>query len=411
MVNDYRFFKASLFVIFWTALNTHGQAQNYLPAVIHFASGESQVGEIFYNFGNNSPRSIRFRDARGKLHSFDALAVRAFSLTRTDGHSEHYVGRQVWINRSPIRVAELETHPVPRMARDTAFLQVLIDGRLPLYSFIEDNRQQFFVEKDTLHTLIFKPYYRQADVRREISQNNRYRQQLLALTLDRPDLQERILKLPYQQGPLVSLLADYQSADALRYRWKPEAVSASWHLLAGVSRTEVGYPGLDFKPKLQPNFGIRLVLPFARTNNRFALQTDLFVRGVRANAIQETATATVHYRLNFWQLRFNPMFAWAALNRPRRKVLLKAGFYTIVARIDDNHREIVYDDPAIPAKTEYSFPKMRPLESNLSTGIALAFPRTSIELRYDFVTNIFNSERIYAPSNAYSLLFSYHLWK
>ena len=419
---------STVLLAFLSPLSLH--AQNYRPGTITLTTGETRTGDIWYNFSNNSPAAIRFRDANGTTSTFTPLTARALSLTRKDGQPEQYVGRIVWVNRSATGLTELETDPLPRMVRDTLFLQVLLESQLSLYSLNQNNHQQFLVEKDdSIHTLIYKQFYRNDAVRSAISENNMFRQQLMILTLDQPDLQKQILALPYKEKNIQALLQDYSQASnaKIAYKFQPERIKVRFHLIGGAHLYDLqvtglgvqalSYRGVKFQPEIGMVGGIGIELPIPKTNQKVYLATDIVLKGSRSTyetTVPETGkgSAIKNAEFDFTVLRINSMIRYRLFNREQANIYAAMGGGMGRMLSNRSGREVVQYDSWTGEGTpvqQAAFKDFRNWELGLVGGLGFNWRHWGLEARYERGSGFSAFLDSYLANKSYGLLLSYRL--
>lgn len=363
-------------------------SQRYIPATVLFHSGQSETGSVYYGNWVETPQFFRFKDKSGAEKKYGPERIRSIEVTRKDGQTERFESRVVEVNRSPNKLSSLEVGPAPRMVKDTVFLQALLLSDINLYLLFQDNVQHYFAEKDSLKELVFKRYLREPNDPALLT-NNRYRQQLLALTIDCAYLKDQILKSSYSEKQIRDVLLEYNryKKTTVTYRYKPERIKIGFYLGGGLTRLsllDVQPDGVlivepirifsrDEKFHFTPVAGF--LVPIPRTNERFFIKTDVGLRNIEYAYGIETSNDTIVEEIKLLHFRSQTLVQWNFLNR-RAKMYLQGGI--IGSWVIGDESVLNIGSVGGTYKTV-----QRTRDFGLVAGAGLTFDRLGLEVRYD----------------------------
>lgn len=409
-------------------------AQNYLPASVTFHSGKTQTGKIFYGNWGETPQSVTFSDDEGKGTRLGIKEIKTFEVTRQDGKKEHYVLKTVLVNRSSRKLSELEFGPQPKMVLDTVFLQLLLAADLKLYNLNQSAVNHLFVEKDSLYELIHNSFRTEVDGVRKYSENNRYRQQLLALTQRAPSLKKRILKLPYTETAIRRLLIDFFSRQGtpIQYEFIPERKPVDVFFSLGMVQNKFTYVGITDQAKLlkktysyaitnTPTPAVGAVLYFPKTHNRIGVAADVSFRNIRDSVIYNPKTYLPYinrqviesqdFRLSHVRVHGGPRFQFS-IHGIRAFVQPGATFGHIISNKSRETARVV--DFLTSTYTVVERPifnnRIKKQEFGLACTLGLGFKRWGIEARYDRGNGFSPYFDTAIKTYNYSLFVSYRLY-
>ena len=408
MKNSPLFLFSQLFLL---ALSQPVAAQRYLPAAITFHSGQTESGEVFYGNWVETPQSFRFMNKAGVEKKYGVNDLRSVEVTRKDGKKEHYECRSVMVNRSPTKLTELETGPVPRMVSDTVFMQTLLLSEVNFYLFKESEAKHFFVEKDSLQELVFKQYLKDPNDF-DLMKNNRFRQQLLALTIDCPYLRDQILKISYEEKQIRDVLLEYNKCKKteITYQYKPEKLKLHVYAGAGVTAASLleimnnngsPYDIIENDPTIRFTPIVGFLFPIRRTNERFQVKTDVSLRGIEYAYGYTTAPESLE-EINLIHLRSQTLLQWNIINQ-KHKLYLQGG--VINSWIIGDESELIYGS----AGGEYETVQ-RKYEFGLVGGAGYSFARIGLDVRYDSGNGYTPSAAVTSSVHTISLFLTYRVF-
>ena len=386
-------------------------AQSYLPATIIFHSGQKETGLTYHGNWIETPQSFRFKNVAGQERKYGCDELKSVELRRKDGKTEHYECRVVQVNRSTTKLVNLEIGPSPRLEIDTVFMQTLLRSEINLYVLQQDDQSHFFVEKDSLQPLVFKQYIR-APNDPALLQNNRYRQQLLALTQDCPYLKEFILKIPYSGNRIRRILLEYNKCreSPITYEFKPEKIKFHAHAGIGVAITTLRnartteyyepFRVLENDPVAQVTPVVGILFPIPRTNNRIGIRSDLSMRRLRYSyEATPPGVPTSMEKIHLTHIRSQTFLQWNLINR-RQKLFLLAGIH--YSWVFVNQSELTLSSLFEKTQRDYDF--------NFVSGLGYEFQRIGLDIRYDRGNGYVPNGAITSSIHTFSVFVHYRIF-
>lgn len=346
-------------------------AQNYFPATIVYHGGKVENGDIYYGNWGETPQSIRFRDKKGNVQKLGVADIQSFWVTRKDGVEERYALKTVKVNTTSKNLSTLDFGPEPNMVLDTVFVQTLIEAEANLYLLNTGTQIHLFLERDSIYELIHKLYQMEASGPHKYLENNRFRQQILALTHTCPSLTEAVLRTPYTEKHIQQTLLRYLACRkaTIDYTYQRKKGGAKLYLLAGAVSSSYTYAsdnGLGtisrggFGPHVSIAPGIGCAVPFPRTNGRFGAWGDVTLRQFKHPDKNRND-------YDITSLRFQTGPRWTMLNR-KWKVYLQPSLVVGFELKDNSNRAGSADK-----KWEHGF----------GGTLGCAYGRLGLEARFD----------------------------
>jgi hypothetical protein len=215
-------------------------------------------GYINYYNWNKNPRSITFKTTVNATETaYIPEDIVGFSVA-----GERYISGIVTIDISPFRENELTESESPQYRTDTAFLQVLIDGRKKLFSLTDENlKTHFIIDLNGVYeTLLFKKYLKSVYGAMSIKTNEKFRGQLLVYFQDCPAIQKKISYVSYNRKDLINLFDEYYKLinDEILYKYNlvKYKIRSEFGLMGGLSLTNVKFYGSDYSvyPIINANY-------------------------------------------------------------------------------------------------------------------------------------------------------------
>ncbi|MBL7806518.1 MAG: hypothetical protein JNN28_01815 [Saprospiraceae bacterium] len=166
--------------------------------------------DILISFGQweITPNVIKYKTSDTAPEQ--TLAPSQVSMLRVLAQTEErYIGRET-------PVAEFSRSPSANYSinrtNKSIFLQTLVEGRLSLYKYQDENRiVHFFIQMDTSwEELIFHTYFVDSD-QKIIRQHTKYQTSLLRATLDCPSLADRIRQSVPGERSFVDIITSYNT--------------------------------------------------------------------------------------------------------------------------------------------------------------------------------------------------------
>lgn len=364
-------------------------AQDYLPAVLVFQSGAQETGTVFYSKWGDTPQSFRFKKKDGTVQNVNRTQLKSIEFTRLDGLKERYTCAIVPVNRSPYALSALDADPAPRMQLDTVFLQVLIQAETSFFKLQQYNQLHLFIGSDSIRPLVYKRFVKDGVSSNKFIENTRFRQQLLALTLDCPQFQQRILKLSYNEKPIHKLLIDYLLCKKTKtdFLFKPEHIRPQIYVAAGIQYAAPGLIGFDgfyfFTYPSTVNWvptiaaGLNLPIPYSKGGLWFV--NELGLRKIDAQINDANRNGIWDWDLQATHLRLHSMIRWNVLKKERLfiQVGISNGFL-----LANNSIELKSSSSSSSSSSSRAM-NIRSYQAGYVGGIGGTYKRFTLEARYD----------------------------
>ncbi len=313
--------------------------------------------------------------------------LKSIEFTRLDGLKERYVCTVVQINRSPFALSALDSDPAPLLQLDTVFLQVLIQSKISFFKLQQRNQLHLFIGSDSIRPLVYKRFVKDGVSSNKFMENNRFRQQLLALTKDCPQLQQRILKLSYNENPIHKLLIDYLLCKKIEtdFLFKPEHIRPQIYVAAGIQYAAPGLIGFDgfyfFTYPSTVNWvptiaaGLNLPIPYSKGGLWFV--NELGLRKIDAQINYANRNGIWDWDLQATHLRLHSMVRWNILKKERLfiQVGISNGFLLV-----NNSTEVRSSLGQTPVIKNVN---IRSYQAGYVGGIGGTYKRFTLEARYD----------------------------
>lgn len=398
-------------------------SQDFLPGTVILQSGQKESGYISVNRWGTTSQQIRFKTADGNMQEYGKRDLQSFEITRKDHKTERYACKVVQINRSPMELPGLEIGPTPSMAADTLIMQVSLQADFTLYVYAEGKTKHLFIEKDSIRELIYKRFFVNDQITNRLSENNRFRQQLLAFTRDCPDLQHRIQKMTCNDHDIQKLLIDYCACKniTVAYINRPERIKPYSYIIAGAAQTrphistttDKEFTRVNLKNAYTPVFGLGIALPFPRTRGGIWFANDVSWWSMRTSGafkvISMDKVVLSEFEMNMkvsgirWQSTLR-WYLWAKIG-----LFAEGGFqYGYILSSNGSQTRKNHN-----VTTTYSIDKMPQTNKGICMGIGLRKKRFSLVGRYDFTKGI-SPEFIFGndglPIATFSLFLTYQLF-
>ncbi|MCL9809785.1 PorT family protein [Flavobacterium luminosum] len=153
----------------------------------------------------NNPTEIEYKlSENSETKNVSIKSIKEFGI---DNISK-YIRSKVNIDRSSENIDNLSSDRNPIFQEEELFLKVLVEGKANLYEYVDSNLRRYFYsnENSNIEQLIFKSYITPEN---NISENNRFRQQLWN-DLKCPNFKmNKIENLEYKKNALVQFFTEY----------------------------------------------------------------------------------------------------------------------------------------------------------------------------------------------------------
>lgn len=344
----------------------------------------------------------------------------------THGGSK-YVGREVQINRSSNKTAELEDSRAIEFQQQKLFLKVLVEGHANLYYYEDGDLRRFFYRIDSgeIMQLRYKRFLKDPDEfnnykksETQIGENNEFRQQLWNDFKCDGQSKKAIEKLAYKIDPIMRLFDDYNLCRDSNYVKKEKTRThfrVNTAIRPGLNLTTLkvdnsfsAFRSVNFKQKSGLRIGLEIeaILPFNK--NKWALLAEPTYHSY-AN---EGATTN---QLSFSSINYTAEIKYTSLELPigvrhymfftdKLKLFINASLLLDIP-FDSNIR---YTNGVSETTAQLGF------NSSLVAGLGLNFnDKLSIEARYLGSREVFSSSEFISYISDYkgfSLILGYTIF-
>lgn len=407
-----------LHLLFICAIPVALEAQDFMPAKIIYLSGETATGSIWAKNWKLTPQTLRFKTGYDNRETaLDVSKLAAFSISRSDGHTEYYIRRVVWIDKSTIP----DTTHLARLRRDTLILQTLVEGNISLYAVeVTEGARHFFAgTKDSLAELIYKKYIKQKTPETSVifpngsgfgsgtlrPQNSdivrvsyQYRQQLSEFAAGKMPL-VTFTELPWGQQYLVKTIQNINEAleMPITYVYKDEKNAARWSVAVGgvlsnFGTLEGGPDGilnasdntkLPFNPLFVPTAAVGYEYYFRSRKSRLSLLNELALTAFK------NGSETQAFTLREFEGKMNALYAdlntmlriYFPVPKPRA-AFVALGLANGLALSDNNKIiEREFGSPVVTTEKPL-FARSQSFKSGILLGIGGRIGAFGLEARY-----------------------------
>jgi hypothetical protein len=325
-----------------------------------------------------------------------------------EGGKRKFVARTVMINRSSVDLNNLESSGIATMEESRIFLEVILQGKLSLLSYNDDNSEHFFIEKDN-HTeeLIMKTFRRKSDG--AIIENRQYRQLLIEITKSKPELIPKILNLPFNQKAFTNLLEDFLGKNTIEFKQKKVVVKQGIDLLVGLGQQEaklydnygIGQAyniGLLYNIGRSSRLGVGLLLN-VNTSNKYSVTTyqDPFFQH---SDMEIRSTSKISY------VCLKPVVRFNLLSRNSFKIYVQGGL-NVGWVLKRSYTTIINDYPKIGEtyNTTNVYPRVKKAAWGSTIALGVSYKRFSLEGRNDYLNGGIGSIGFYGLSRSVNLFY------
>lgn len=320
----------------------------------------------------NNPTSFEY-----KLNENDEPTIKTISTVIEFNVNESYKFVRVTTNidRSETNIDRIDNSKEPKWKKETVFLNVLIEGKINLYMYEENNFIRYFSgngDPTQVQQLVFKEY----NIDGGIAQNNYFRQQLYNQMKDTGFSISRFENLKYKKDDLVKLFTEYngndntkmsnlsekQNKSKVSLRFTPGATVTSLDISNSMSKYS-----FDFGSKLSYRIGAELeyVLPF--NNNKWSLFVDPNYQSYENDGKNGSVNMEVSYK--FIEIPVGVRHHMYLSDKSR---LFANAAYIASLSIGDNY--VKYGDTKLDVSNT----------SAIAIGMGYGYQKYSIEARYTF---------------------------
>lgn len=353
----------------------------------------------------NNPTSIEYKLSEGEETKIKTIKeISEFSVNNAYKYKRFTVN----IDRSETLLDRLNDKREPIWSKETLLLKVLVEGKITLYQYEENNFvRYFFSEGDNSNAeqLVYKEY----KVDTYISKNYAFRQQLYNLMKDvNPDI-EKYEKIKYEKKNLVNLFSDYNGSNGQQttnLSEKQNKALINVRLTPGVTFTSVSINNdlsnveYDFSNKIGFRIGAELeyIMPF--NNNKWALFIDPNFQSYSDSGTKNGITGDIDYK--FIQIPFGARYYMYLT--PKSKVFVDAA-YTMSLVMGGSYVTYKRYNQSDAIKLDVSN------HSAFSIGAGYGYDRYSAAVRFNANKGILNTYPYWSSQyNSISIILGYRLF-
>lgn len=406
MVSTSRFFRLILFLSVLFFFNLSDAQDLFQPGIVYGTKGDTLKGMINYYGWTNPKPKISFIE-EGKDTAV-VLTPNRISGFETGGNK--YRSAAVKTEMTLNNIELLVSNPNLRLANDTVFLRLIVQGEKSLWFFRNKvHNDQFYIDENGSQTLlIYKKYLKESAYNTNtVGENKGYLNQLKHYFSDCESLDNQLQNTKYSESSLVELYNQYYKCTGAEkvYTSKREKIVYEKGALAGLSLTELKENylqnfGLAFKPSIMPSAGLYLNIIFPETRGRISAYNELFFTTL--NYKSEVASAPSYvYNLGLSYLKLNIQFRYTFKKSDSKlNLFMNAGISNGMIIRETNHLEA-----GDQRQSWGPYSNTRKFEQGLLAGAGVISGRFSAEIRAEYSTG-FSTVAYYPASlnRAYILL-------
>lgn len=351
---------------------------NYEPG--YFIENGNKTQCLIKNLAwKNNPASFEY-----KLNETDEAKTKTISTVSEFNVNESYKFVKVTTNidRSETNLDRLDNTKEPKWKNETLFLKVLIEGKISLYMYEENNLIRYFTANGDLNLvqqLVFKEYHADGG----IAQNNYFRQQLYNQMRDGGLAMSRFENLKYKKDDLVKLFTEYnggstkkmtnlsekQNKSKVSLRFTPGMTISSLEIFNSMSKYD-----FDFGSKVSYRIGADLEYTLPFNNNKWSLFLDPNYQSYENDGKNGSMNMEVSYK--FIEI---PMGVRHYMYLSDKSRLFADAAYIASVNLGDNY--VKYGETKLDVGNN----------SALALGIGYGYQKYSIEARYAFKHGILDN--------------------
>lgn len=400
-------------VFFFSLLSIPSFSQQKLvPGYIINERGDTTKGFIDYQNWDKNPKSISFKlTIDDKIKKYNPLNIKEFGT-----NEDKYESAIIDIETSSNNISNLDINSYLKLQKDTAFLQIIVDGRQRLYlnkTYYKDN---FYIKSDTtINLLIYKKFYNEE--KQGIDEFNKYKGQLAYYFKDCPRLSNKIEHLKYEYSDLKDIFSSYLECTNSNTTFKNKDIQNKYEFgfIGGLTITEFKTQNnlIKFSNSKNITGGFFINVIFPRNFSKYSLYNDLKIvsYSVEGNASKlGFFEKEKHYKLALSYIKLQTMIK---AKYPLRyfSVYVNAGMsHGFVIKESNNSLTIKteYQPTIINSKKTNAF-NIRKYEQGLVLGTGINYNNYAIEFRYEIGNGISYAEQVKTFTKNFNFLLSYKL--
>ena len=404
--------------------STFGQA-NFKKGKIITLTEDTIYGTIDDQNKLRSPRTISFKaDNLEKASYFKPSEIKAAILDSGD----YYVSAIIEIDMDYVKSTKLKESYSNDSVKivDTVFLRVIIQSKLSLYLFTDNNfKDHFYFTTNTnnYRELIYKKFPVDINGIVYLKENSLYKKQLNSLMSDCSDALTRISRTDFNEKALFNLFRIYNTClpeNLIRFESHSIPSQNSFYLFAGLDITKLNFTGSDiyynenekFSNSFQPAIGVGVYIPTIRGQKKYSAILELAWKQYdsRSNSyLFNYYEVDIHFKMNY--LKFNTAFKYSHPGKIAPYINLGPSMSLLLSSINTIH-VFNHDPNLLPNYSREQFKKAYDSPLKLSFGIfggiGINYKKFSFETRYEKYTG-FTSNAASSNTNSIYLLVIYNL--
>ena len=333
-------------------------------------------------------------------------SVKEFGVYDRFKYSRHTVD----IDYSSSRNEDLNRNYLPDYKEETVFLQVLIEGKANLYSYInaEVSRYFFSTEDKNVEQLVYKEFLNESD---KITENNQYKQQLINNLQCSSIGMGTIKNLHYRKSDLVKFFEKYNKCNNetfTNFENKEKKDLFNLNARLGVNQSSLSvenissaYPDADFDEETTFRFSIEaeFVMPFHK--NKWALIIEPTYHYYKTEKETTAYFATQNVKVDYTSIELPVGIRHYMFINDKSKVFVNASFI-----IDLSSKGSIID---------YETSNDLDIKSDGNVALGLGYKHNnkySVEFRYHTDRNVLNnySSNWNSSYDSMSLILGYTLF-
>lgn len=401
------------FMLFFCLTSTAVFSQkNDVPGYILDVKGDTVKGYIDYRNWLCNPKEIKFKlSLDGVYQTHTPLTIKGFGT-----NDDRYESAIIDIETSSDNLNNLDINNYLKLQKDTAFLQIIVDGRQRLYLNKTYYKYNFYIKADTtINLLIYKKFYNEE--KQGIDEFNKYKGQLAYYFKDCPRLSNKIEHLKYEYSDLKDIFSSYLECTNSNKTFKNKDIHNNYEFgfIGGLTITEFKTKNnlIKFSNSKNITGGFFINIIFPRNFSKYSLYNDLKIvsYSVESNASKlGFFEKEKHYKLALSYVKLQTMIK---AKYPLRyfSVYINAGMsHGFVTKESNNSLTIKteYQPTIINSKKTNAF-NIRKYEQGLVLGTGINYNNYAIEFRYEIGNGISYAEQVKTFTNNFNFLFSYKL--
>lgn len=408
MVSTSRFFRLILFLPVLFFFNLSDAQDLFQPGIVYGTKGDTLKGMINYYGWTNPKPKISFIE-EGKDTAV-VLTPNRISGFETGGNK--YRSAAVKTEMTLNNIELLVSNPNLRLANDTVFLRLIVQGEKSLWFFRNKvHNDQFYIDENGSQTLlIYKKYLKESAYNTNtVGENKGYLNQLKHYFSDCESLDNQLQNTKYSESSLVELYNQYYKCTGAEkvYTSKREKIVYEKGALAGLSLTELKENylqnfGLAFKPSIMPSAGLYLNIIFPETRGRISAYSELLFTTFNNNS-EALSEPYYTYNLSLSYLKVNIMFRYTFKKKESKvNFFLNTGISNGMIIHEINQLKV---GGQTQSWTPYAH--TRKFEQGLLAGAGVISGRFSAEIRAEYSTGFSTVANYPASLNRAYILLGY----